>query len=171
MNIFDFALKMEEDGKTYYERLANEALLPGLMTIFSRLAEDEQKHYDIFQKLKNGATISSLQDSTMIAEVKNVFADLLQDMDTDRGGAESLAAYQHAMQLEAESYRLYEHAASKEGNQEIKALLLKIAAEERKHFTVLENIYHFVNVPNQYMAWSEFSNLDEVRQFGRDTDD
>jgi hypothetical protein len=27
-----------------------------------------------------------------------------------------------------------------------------------------------VNAPNQYLAWREFSNLDEFRNFGRDVD-
>ena len=38
----DFAMEMEENGKNYYENLAKAANLPGLKTIFTRLAEDEQ---------------------------------------------------------------------------------------------------------------------------------
>jgi hypothetical protein len=34
----------------------------------------------------------------------------------------------------------------------------------------VQNIYDFVNAPTQYLAWGEFSNLDEFRQFGRDLD-
>jgi len=52
----------------------------------------------------------------------------------------------------------------------VRSLLLKIAGEEHKHFNILENIFHFVNAPNQYLAWGEFSNLDEFRQFGRQVD-
>ena len=74
------------------------------------------------------------------------------------------------MKLEAESFRFYEDAAAKESDAEVKALLLKVAGEEHKHYNVLENIYNFVNAPNQHMVWGEFSNLDEFRQFGRDTD-
>jgi len=81
-----------------------------------------------------------------------------------------IAAYRHAMKLEADSFRLYEEAAAKEQRAVVKELLLKIAEEEHKHFIVLENIYHFVNAPNQYLAWGEFSNLGEFRQFGRDVD-
>jgi hypothetical protein len=28
----------------------------------------------------------------------------------------------------------------------------------------------FANAPNQYLAWGEFSNLEEFRQFGREVD-
>jgi len=34
MNVFDFAMKMEEDGKSFYETLAQKASLEGLKTIF-----------------------------------------------------------------------------------------------------------------------------------------
>ena len=74
------------------------------------------------------------------------------------------------MQIEAESFRLYEDAAKNEKDAGAKELLLKIAGEEHKHFQIIENIFAFVNAPNQYLAWGEFSNLEEFRNFGRKTD-
>ena len=43
MNIFEFAMKMELDGKAYYEKLVAETAVVGLKTIFTNLAADEQK--------------------------------------------------------------------------------------------------------------------------------
>lgn len=168
MNIFDFAIRMEQDGKAYYEELAKNSTLPGLRTIFTRLAEDEQKHYDIFQALKNGGKGLAMAESTALEFSRNVFATLPKDAGT--AVKDDLASYRHAMQLEAESFRLYEDAARKEQGGAAKELLLKIAAEEHKHFQILENIFAFVNAPNQYLAWGEFSNLEEFRNFGRKTD-
>ena len=31
--------------------------------------------------------------------------------------------------------------------------MLKVAEEEHQHFNILQNIYDFVNAPNQYLAW------------------
>ena len=161
MNVFDFAIKMEQDGKAYYEKLASQTSLPGLKTIFKRLAEDEQKHYEIFHKLKTSGSVPAMQDSTIIAEAKNVFEQLSKEEETLKDLNGVLAAYQHAMKIESESSRFYEKAAGEEKNPAIQKLLARIADEEQKHFNVLENIYHFVNAPNQYLAWGEFSNLDE----------
>jgi hypothetical protein len=36
-----------------------------------------------------------------------------------------------------------------------------MAVEERKHLHILENIFDFVNAPNQSLVWAEFSNLNE----------
>jgi rubrerythrin len=171
MNVFDFAMAMEESGRDYYENMASNAILPGLKSIFMSLAEDERKHYVIFQKLRAGIKTEPIPDSTVIETARNVFEELPRDATALKGLRDSLTAYQHAMKLEADSFRLYEDAAAKESDDSVKALLLKIAAEEHKHFNVLENLYHFVNAPNQHLAWGEFSNLDEFRQFGRDVDD
>lgn len=170
MNVFDFAMKMETDGKAYYEKLARESKAAGLQTIFTRLAADEQKHYEIFRELQTSGRVPAMSESTALAEARNVFVDLLR-VGADAGGsADDLAAYRHAMKLEADSFRLYEDAAAKESDAGTRALLVKIAAEEHKHFVILENLYHFVNAPSQYLAWGEFSNIDEFRQFGREVD-
>jgi len=171
MNVFEYAMKMEVDGKAYYLKLADQTGQEGLKTIFRRLAEDEQKHYEIFRDLRKGAMASVMQDTTILEDAKNVFEILPRGKTALKGVEEDLSAYRHAMKLEADSFRLYEEAASKEGNTETKNLLLRIAEEEHKHFNILENIYHFVNAPNEYLAWGEFSNLDEFRNFGRDVDE
>lgn len=168
MNVFDFAIKMEQDGKAYYEKLAKHATQPGLRTIFTRLAEDEQKHYDIFLALKGGEKNLAMADSTALELSKNVFAALPKE--SGEAVKDDLDSYRHAMQLEAESFRLYESAAKAEDEEGTKRLLLKIASEEHKHFQILENIYNFVSAPSQYLAWGEFSNLDEFRNFGRNVD-
>lgn len=168
MNIFDFAIKMERDGKTFYEKLAENATLPGLQTIFSRLAEDEQKHCDIFLALQGGEKKVAMANSTVLEFAKNVFAALPKDAGAEIKG--DLESYRYAMQIEAESFRLYEDAAKQEKDAGTKELLLKIAAEEHKHFQIIENVFNFTNAPNQYLAWGEFSNIGEFRNFGRKID-
>jgi rubrerythrin len=170
MNVFDFAMKMELDGKAFYEKLAKETNVAGLKTIFNRLAADEQKHFEIFQALKGLAQTTTMEDSTALAEAKNVFEELIDEKEAVGIVKGDLEGYRHAMKVEADSFRLYEDAAQKEENPDVRNLLLKVAEEEHKHFDILQNIYDFVNAPNQYLAWGEFSNLDEFRNFGRDVD-
>lgn len=171
MNAFDFAMEMEDAGRTYYENLATTASLPGLETIFRRLAEDEAKHYEIFRALKAGGKFPNMTDSTILETARNVFVELPRDVEEMQDMSGVLVAYKHAMKLETDSFHLYEDAAAKEADAGIRGLLLKIAGEEHKHYNILENIYNFVNAPNQYLATAEFSNLEEFHQFGRDVDE
>ncbi len=166
MNVFDFAMKMELDGKDYYKKLAEKTSVTGLKNLFLQLAEDEQKHYETFEALKTKST-PGMQDTASLEKAKNVFETLRTDKPNVAELKGDLDGYQHAMKLEADSYRFYEEAAAKENDAKVKTLLLKIAAEEQKHFNILQNVFDFVNAPNQYLAWAEFSNLEEFRNFGR----
>ncbi len=166
MNVYDFAMKMELDGKSYYQKLAEKTKMPGLKNIFLQLAEDEQKHYDIFKGLKEKAP-SAMAATTVLEKAKNVFEQLIAEKPSTAEIEGDVDGYRYAMKLEADSFRFYEDAASREQDSKVKELLLKIAGEEQKHFNILENVYDFVNAPNQYLAWAEFSNLDEFRNFGR----
>ena len=170
MNVFDFAMKMELDGKAFYEKLAQKTSVEGLKGIFTMLAADEQKHYEIFQALQGKSQTTGMQDSTTLDEARNVFSQLLAQKNSLGPVTGDLEGYRYAMKLEAESFRLYEDAARREKDEDAKRLLLRIAGEEQKHFNILENVYSFINAPNQYLAWGEFSNLEEFRNFGRDVD-
>lgn len=52
----------------------------------------------------------------------------------------------------------------------IKPMLQAITEEENWHLEDFQNVYDFINAPNQYLAASEFSNLDEFHNFGRSVD-
>ena len=170
MNVLDFAIEMENDGFEYYRDLAASSTLPGLKTIFTTLAADERKHAEAFKALNAGKTVGKMPASEALETSKNLFKQLPGGTEGLKNIADSLKAYQHAMKLEANSFRFYEEIAEKETNPAVKALLLQIAEEEHGHFNILENVYSFVNAPNQSLEWGEFSNLGEFRQFGRDTD-
>jgi len=170
MNVFDYSMKMELDGKAFYEKLAKGSNIPGLQAIFLRLAADEQKHYEVFLALKNQTQSTSMEDTTVLEDAKNVFEKLLEQKPSAGSVKGDLEGYRYAMRIEADSFRLYEDAAKREKNEDVKNLLLRIAGEEHKHFAIVQNVYDFVNAPHQYLAWGEFSNIDEFRQFGRDVD-
>lgn len=160
MNVFDVAMKMEIDGKAYYEKLASQTDFPGLQTIFRRMAEDEQKHFEVFQAMKDGKNLPDFREGTNLAASRNIFEDLPLPEATLKHVKDTLAAYQHAMDVEAESQHFYEKAALEETDPQLKEALLKIAAEEKQHFEIMENVYHFTNAPNQYLAGAEIRNLE-----------
>ena len=158
MNVLDFAMKMELDGKSYYEKLAAETDVVGLKTIFTNLASDEQKHYEIILSLKTG-TSRNMADSTALETAKNLFEEIAADKSIADSLKKSLDGYQHARKLEADSVRFYEDMAKKEDNPETVQLLLRIANEEKKHFNILDNLFDYTLAPQNFLAWGEFSNL------------
>lgn len=160
MNLFDFALQMELDGKAYYEKLAAETSNAGLKAIFISLAADELKHYETVKAIKTGASWT-MADSTVQEEAKNVFQGLLADKSVAGSMKKSLDGYQHARKVEADSVRLYEDMAKQAQTPETMQIILRIANEEKKHFNIMDNLYDFTLAPQNYLAWGEFSNLKE----------
>lgn len=160
MNIFEFATKMELDGKAYYEKLAEETSVAGLKAIFQNLAKDEQKHCDIIMELQAG-TVGTMADSQVLQETKNLFVNLTKDKAVVDSLKKSLDGYQHARKIESESVRFYEDMIKKMTDVETVAIIQKIAAEEREHYNILDNLYDFTLAPQNYLAWAEFSNIVE----------
>ncbi len=106
MNVFDFALKMEADGKAYYEKLATETGIPEFKNIFSLLAAAEQNHHDALQAMKEGIDPAKAE-AKVLDHARNVFMKLLRMDYThdrllfDRDG------YLQAMKAEEESIKFY----------------------------------------------------------------
>ena len=161
MNVFDFAMKTELQGKACYENLAASTQVPGLRNIFTGLAADEQKHYEVFRGLKEGKEFA-MSDSRMLEQAKSVFRELAGEKERTAGLHEDLDGYRLGLKIEADSVKLYEEMAKKESNPETVQLYLKIANEEKKHFNIMENICDFVMKPRYFLEWREFSNLHEL---------
>jgi len=158
MNVFDEAIKTELQGKACYDNLAGSTQVPGLHTVFTGLAADEQKHCDVLRALKAG-TPSPMADSDMLDRAKRVVLELMGNKEKYSRLREDLDGYRFALKLEAESVRLYEDMAKKEQNAEIAQLLLQVANEEKKHYNIMENVCDFVMQPRNYLEWRKSGNL------------
>ena len=78
MNIFEYAMKMEEDGRAFYLEHADKTSVPELKRVLVELAEDELKHYNIFKALrdKQPAEYKESEKTTILSTVKNIFEEL-----------------------------------------------------------------------------------------------
>jgi len=160
MNVFDFALKMEEDGKAFYEKLAVETNVPELKSIFSLLAAAEEEHRKAIAAMKKD-TPPGTADSKVLEKTRNVFQGLLERKDACAMLKGDSDGYRHVIKIAMAGIKLYEEMAGKETNPATAKVLLMLAEEERKHLEIMENIYDFVEAPKDFLAWGEFSNLKE----------
>lgn len=160
MNIFDCAIKMEEEARIYYEKLAAAATVAELKNLFAMLAAAEQEHHDALVEMKDGissqkAGFKALSEATCLFKPLLAKRDLMAELKSDPD------AYQHVVKEEERTIRFYEDLAAQAKDEGAREILLKIVAEERKHMNIVENIYSFVEEPKNYLAWGEFSNLKE----------
>jgi rubrerythrin len=151
---------MEEEARTYYEKLATATTVPELKNLFSMLAAAEQEHHDALVEMKGSADPQKAEFKAL-QEAACLFKPLLAKRDLMAELKEDPDAYKHVVKEEEEGARFYEELAAQAKDEGARKVLLMIAAEERKHLSIVENIYSFVESPKTYLAWGEFSNLDE----------
>jgi rubrerythrin len=158
MNVFDFAMKIEEESRDRYEKLAAVAGSDDVKRIFTLLADSEQEHYKHLELLKAG-TDTRNSESTLLERSRDQIRELVDSLDPDTVLLSDSDGYRHAVKAEEGSIELYEQMAAQEPNQAAATLLRTIAEEEQLHLQVIESIYDFVESPRTYLEWGEFSNL------------
>jgi rubrerythrin len=158
MNIYDFAMQMEQDGEAFYRNMAAQTADAGVTSIFNALADDEVKHYNIVKQLKQGAAAPEMADTAVLATAQNVFAQIKgQTLDTT---GPQVDVYRQAQELERKSEEFYREKADEVSQSAHKALLLRIAQEENKHFFLLDHMIEYVNRPQTWIEDAEFNHLE-----------
>jgi len=160
MNIFDCAIKMEEEARLSYEKLAASTAVPELKNLFTLLAESEQEHHDALVGMKRSLDPPKTQFKGL-QEAACLFKPLLAKRDLMAELVRQPDAYLNVVKEEEEGVRFYEDLAAQSKDEEARKILLMIAGEERKHLDIVKNIYSFVESPKNFLAWGEFSNLKE----------
>ncbi len=159
MDIYEFAMKMEKDGETYYRELATKTVNHGLGNIFTMLANTEVIHYKVFQKMKEHQKIE-VPPTTILSGVKNVFEKMKEEDDTNVNMAET-EWYRKAQEIEKASRDFYLKEAGEVERADQKQTFLRIAEEEKRHYLILEKIIDFVSRPQTWLEDGEWYHLEE----------
>ncbi|HOW58467.1 MAG TPA: ferritin family protein [Candidatus Omnitrophota bacterium] len=159
MDLFDQVMKMEKDGEALYRELAKRAPAFGMAKIFDWLADQEQKHYETFLKMKEGKSVAVAGDE-VLRNIKDIFEGWKKNTPQVDPSASQANLYRQALETEQRSVALYEEQSKMASKPEQKEIWLKIAAEEKNHERVLENIIEFVTKPDFWVENAEFSHLE-----------
>jgi len=159
MNIYDFAMQMEQDGEAFYRAMAEQTADVGIQRILNALADDEVKHYNIVKQMKESAAAPQMDDTVVLASAKNVFAQM-QGRPLNTIGPQ-VEVYRQAQELERRSRAFYLEKADEVPQAMHKELLLRIADEEARHYFLLDHMIEFVNRPQTWIEDAEFNHLEE----------
>jgi rubrerythrin len=159
MNIYDFAMQMEQDGESFYREMAVQTSDVGVQSILNALADDEVKHYNVIRQMKSKSAAPTMDDTAVLAAAQNVFAQMKgQTIDTT---GMQVDVYRQAQELERQSRTFYQEKAAEVTQDSHKALLLRMAAEENQHFFLLDHMIEFINRPQTWIEDAEFNHLEE----------
>ena len=161
MNVFDCAIKIEEEAKRYYERLGSESSQPEMKHLFTMLAASEAELQENLIKLRESLAPEQAQLDDLDARTCS-FRPFLTERELLEEAKDDPDLYKFSMREEEQEIRFYEELAARTSDPATRSCLLMLAEEERRHLNVVEHIYDFVEAPRSFLAWGEFSNLREL---------
>lgn len=163
MDILEIAMKMEIDGKQFYLNGAAEASNAELKKIYQTLADEEDRHLQIFSKMKDSDLVSASKliggPSGTVQMAKNIFQELTDKGVTNLGDESEKAVWTEALRLEEQAVEMYTGHAKDEADADRKQLWERIADEERNHVHLISNIISFMVDPAGYAQSAQFSNF------------
>ena len=160
MEILALAQKMELEGKAYYERLAGETEVAQLKGVFTFLAEQEQKHYDLFTAIEKGAAPAAIdEDTTLGDKVKELFGMCSASFSLPEAVYDYQAAYGKALEMENASVKLYTDLAAGVDTAGKKTVDFIIAQEE-SHVRLIESMIEFVGNTKSWLENAEWRHID-----------
>ena len=164
MKVIDFAIEVERAERDFFRRMSEEVEEKGLKSIYRRMAEDEAILLKKFESLRSSGEAE--EEADCLDSLLKVFKERL-DARQARGIGNEVETYRYLAEVEKGVCRMFEDAAESERNGAARGRLAQIAGEECRESEEVEILYDFTNAPNEFLAWGEFSNLDDFHNFGR----
>jgi rubrerythrin len=152
------AMKKEKSAEEFYTKKAAELNEPAVKKIFSDLAEDERAHFELVSDLARQAEAGdeesvSLPDPTdakmrVEGTLGKFKGTAIPDLDENTTVKEALT---FALEIERISFNGYSQAAEDSEDAEVAAIYRYLAAEENKHFIIIDNTLDFIDDQDRWI--------------------
>ena len=143
------AIQMEKDGYNFYLKAAAQTSSDMGRTIFEGLAEDEQMHLEVFQKIFE-ETIGKKEWDDLVNSNKKyadipIFPKDLQETEGGEPDVNELDALRMAMDSEQEAIDYYSDILENVEDDELKNIIEMIIEQEKNHYNLLEAEFDHLN--------------------------
>ncbi|MFA6844339.1 MAG: ferritin family protein [Sphaerochaetaceae bacterium] len=158
MDIFAIAIKIEKEGAAFYHELAAKATTEGFKSIFTMLAEDEEKHQQAFVTLEQNS-VPVMVSSTVVDNASQIFKDFKKE--DFKKETPQIKLYEQALAVEKKSIEFYTSQLDNLESEKTQEVVGKILAEEKHHYLMLEEIIKMLNRPYSWVENAEFGVREE----------
>ncbi len=166
MDIIEFALKMESDGKAFYEKQAAAETDPELKQILETLAEEEERHYRFFLTFKDSPdqppSADTFGNPGAVDRVKNIFEVMSQQDKARKFGDKAVSVWKEALRIEERAVSFYKSRADEESDPGRKRLLARLAEEETKHVHMIDSVLMYLKDPSTFAESAQFRNFQSL---------
>jgi rubrerythrin len=161
MDFFEFALEMEKKTIENYRALAEKCQShEGVKNILLMLAEDHEKHKETLMAIERGASVE-MEETEAFREARRVFSNMQKDKNPFSCDIDQARLYEDARDIVLKKLQFYLDIVAKMETEEHRALVRKMAEEEKEQSVVLDNIIEMVRRPQTWLEDAEFHHSDE----------
>jgi rubrerythrin len=160
MDIFEFAKEKEKYAEEFYRDRAAKSPDKGLAEIFLLLANEEEKHFDLIEKMQ-AEVPAELTETTVLSDATAIFEKIREGAKKFSFDRSELELYKEAQKMEQNARDYYLDKADQVEVQAQKDIFIKLAEEEKKHYFLLDNIIDFVSRPQQWLENAEFHHMED----------
>jgi len=138
------AMKLESDGRVFYEKMATAVGDAESKAMFAQLAADEVDHYAYikrqYEALQGGEGWSAIPEVDLVESLDTVSlvfpaGGKIPDALVTNPNEEDALLF--GLKIENDSFSLYQTSAGQAKDPEAKKLFLQLAGAEQRHFEVL----------------------------------
>ncbi len=159
MNILECTIKMKQETRAHYEKLAEIATDKDMKRLFALMASAEGEHIEKLVMMKKGVNKLGMPNVDRLEESVCVYSSRVDPQHLEEVLRNDPDAYLHVVQEERETIEFFDKLGDEATSENLKRISRMLADKEREHLTMLENIYFFIEEPRTYLEWGEFSNL------------
>lgn len=163
MDIFEFAMEKERLSEKYYRELSEKAGDKGLANILSMLAEEERKHFEVVQQMRQ-RTPKSVTEVDILKDAEAVFQKMRESTEQFDFDVDEVQLYQKACDIEKASREFYLEKADQAEDSSQKEVFQALADEEKKHLALVESIREFVARPEWFLENAEMYRFDDYAE-------
>ena len=136
--VIDMAIEREVEAYNFYQDLSKEVEDPTAKESLQFLSNEEKKHKEFLEKYRQGGLGPEGLRMTEVVDYK--IAEYLDKPDIKKN-MESKDVYLVAAHRELNSYNFYQSLANMHPDGNAKAVLMRMANEEKKHKEKVEYLY------------------------------
>lgn len=159
MDVYTYAMDMEKESERYYRELGQNCGNVELDGVFGLLADEEARHYDLLKEMRAKSDLKEVP-STLLSDVKTIFQQIRAKGEFSCS-LDQAEMYEKAQTVEEKTKAHYLDRAERAASAAEKALFERLAGEEQKHWTLLDNIIELVSRPEQWIEDAEFTHFED----------
>ena len=165
MDLLNMAKELEKSAVLFYQDLAKSTTVGEFTGIFSDLAREEQKHFDIFDKWRKNERLPELENFIPQAtDAATIFEYLSEQFKASTGEFISRSQiFKMAVELERKSIDHYRRMIESSDStiSAHRSLVERIIAQEENHIRVINALSEFLRHPGEWLENAEFNHTDE----------